>query len=39
MEENSKERYEAPEVVIVKIKPEGRVLMASQDPYGDAYEL
>lgn len=39
MEENKKECYEAPEVVIVRIKPEGRVLMASQDDYGDEWAI
>ena len=42
MEEKNKERYEAPEIVVVELKVEGRVLMDSNadwDGFNDSYEL
>lgn len=39
MEEKNKERYEAPEIVVVELKIEGRVLMDSQDDYGDEWAI
>lgn len=39
MEENKKERYEAPEIVVVELKTEGRFLMASDDDYGDVWNI
>lgn len=39
MEEKNKERYEAPEIVVVELKIEGRVLMDSQDDYGDEWTI
>ena len=35
MEENSKERYEAPEIVVVEIKTEGCILAYSIPGYED----
>lgn len=41
MEEKNKERYEAPEVVVVELKVEGRIMQISGDwdPFGDSNEL
>ncbi len=42
MEENSKERYEAPEIVVVEIKTEGCILQGSNadwEDFGNSNEL
>lgn len=38
MEENKKERYEAPEVLVVELKTRAQILQASQDNY-PGYEI
>lgn len=35
MEENKKERYEAPEIVVVELKMDKTILQGSLPPFGD----